>query len=102
MRQQKIIDIINTNLAPSHLEVVNESDMHQGPLGRETHFKLVAVSDKFSDLSLVQRHQLVYKLLDSELQAGLHALALKLYSVTEWEKNKSNMNLSSPECSHKK
>ncbi len=102
MREQKITEIINMSLAPSHLEVVNESDMHQGPPGRETHFKLVAVSDKFDSLSRVERHQLVYKLLESELQSGLHALALKLYSTNEWQKNKDNMNLNSPDCSHKK
>jgi len=34
MRQESITKIITTELTPSHLEVVNESDMHQGPPGR--------------------------------------------------------------------
>jgi len=99
LRQINITEVINSNLSPYHLEVVNESDMHQGPPGRETHFKLIIVSDKLKDLSRIERHQLVYKLLDSELKSGLHALALKLFSESEWENNKANLN--SPDCSHK-
>jgi len=76
--------------------------MHQGPPGRESHFKLIVASEKFTDLSRVQRHQLVYKLLDGELKAGLHALALKLYTGSEWQKLDGQANLNSPDCSHKK
>ena len=45
-------------LNPSHLEVVNESAGHGGYFpGKESHFKVVMVSDAFQGLRSVQRHQ---------------------------------------------
>ncbi|KAM7363352.1 bolA-like protein isoform 2-T2 [Cochliomyia hominivorax] len=49
---------ITKNLQPVHLEVINESYMHNVPKGAETHFKVLIVSDKFEDLPLIKnKHQ---------------------------------------------
>ncbi len=41
-------------LAPNHLEVVNESSGHGGYFpGKESHFKVIVVSEKFAGLRLV-------------------------------------------------
>lgn len=63
---------------PTHLEIINESDKHAGHLhaGEETHFKIDIVSEKFSGLSPVQQHRLVYDILNEEMRDGLHALSL--------------------------
>ena len=47
------------------------------------------VSDAFEGMGLVQRHQLVYKILEEELseQGGVHALALKTKTPAEQEAN---------------
>ena len=45
--QQRIETKIRTALAPSHLEVINESHKHSVPPGSESHFKLVIVSPTF-------------------------------------------------------
>lgn len=76
-------------LAPVHLEVVNESHMHNVPKGSQTHFKVVIVSDRFEGLSSVRRHQLVYGALKDELsrkpaQGGIHALAITSRTPIEW------------------
>ncbi|CAB0035414.1 unnamed protein product [Trichogramma brassicae] len=62
--------------SPTHLDVINESYMHNVPKGAETHFKVVVVSDKFTDLALLKRHQMVNTLLSYELQHGVHALSI--------------------------
>ena len=54
--QQNIEQKIQASLVPLHLEVVNESNMHNVPPGSESHFKLVIVSPEFEDLSLIKRH----------------------------------------------
>jgi stress-induced morphogen len=41
------------------------------------------VSPEFEGKRLVQRHQLVYKLLDDELKAGVHALSMDTKTPTE-------------------
>jgi stress-induced morphogen len=50
--------------------------MRDNPNGQHTHLALTIVSDRFEGKSLVQSHQIIYKLLDEELKTGLHALVL--------------------------
>lgn len=49
-----IASCLQDNLAPVHLEVVNESYMHNVPKGAETHFKVLVVSDKFEGQALIK------------------------------------------------
>lgn len=71
-------------LSPSHLEVHNESGMHNVPAGSETHFKVVVVSEAFEGQSPVARHRKVYALLDAELKAGVHALSVQAHTPSQW------------------
>jgi BolA protein len=83
-------------LQPSMLEVANESHMHGGP-ATESHFNITAVSTTFTGLNLVRRHQAVYKLLQTELAGGVHALAMHLYTEQEWEQRQGS-SPTSPDC----
>ena len=71
-------------LGPNHLTVENESHKHSVPPNSETHFKVVVSSDQFEGKRSVQRHQLVYGLLQDEMANGVHALALHTYTPEEW------------------
>jgi len=75
---------LRADLGPQLLEVENESHKHSGP-SLESHFKVTAVADVFASLSLVKRHQHIYKLLSDELAGSVHALALHLYTPAAWE-----------------
>lgn len=66
------------------LAVENESHKHSVPPNSETHFKVTLVSPAFEGQGKVKRHQSIYGLLAEELSAGVHALALHLYSPAEW------------------
>jgi BolA protein len=70
-------------LEPTYLDLINESHKHSGP-ATESHFKVTLVSEAFAGMRAVQRHQRVYSLLAEELQSGVHALALHLYTDEEW------------------
>lgn len=94
--QHAIETKLSEGLLPSFLTVVNESHMHGGP-ATESHYNITAVADAFEKLSLVRRHQSVYKLLEQELAAGVHALALHLYTEQEWEQRQQAAP-SSPDC----
>ena len=83
--QENIEHRLGDSLTPLQLEVVNESFMHNVPAGSETHFKVTAVSQKFSGLRKVRRHQLVYGALADLLAGPVHALALHLFSPDEWQ-----------------
>lgn len=81
---ERIESQLRTALEPVHLEVINESDMHNVPPGSESHFKVVVASAQFAGLPRVRRHQQVYRLLQEELAGPVHALALHTYSEEEW------------------
>ncbi len=94
--QQTITSKLEQALSPEHLEVINESHMHNVPKGSESHFKVVIVSDEFKDKMLVARHRMVNKALQKELNSGIHALALHTMTMEEWfEKGKAP---ESPQC----
>ena len=82
--QQQIEGKLQAQFAPLHLEVTNESHMHDVPEGSESHFRVVLVSEQFSSRPLLQRHRAVNSALDAELNGGIHALALHTMTPEEW------------------
>ena len=84
-------------LAPLHLEITDESGMHNVPEGSQSHYRLVIVSDHFVERSLVDRHRQVNGLLRDEFANGLHALALHTLTPQEWF-DKGGDAPASPEC----
>lgn len=83
-RAQRIEALLRDSLAPTHLEIENESRNHSVPAGSETHFKVVVVSEAFAGLGLVDRHRRVNEALRAELQAGLHALTIRAKTPSEF------------------
>lgn len=92
-----IIGRLQHDLAPTHLEVENESHMHSVPPGSETHFRVVLVSGAFAGLRSVARHRQVYSVLAAELRGGVHALALHTYTPEEWQSRQGSAP-DSPAC----
>ena len=82
--QSAIESKLQSDIAPAHMNVINESHMHSVPPNSETHFKVVLVSDVFEGKRSVARHQLVYKVLADELAGPVHALAIHTYTPDEW------------------
>jgi BolA protein len=96
-RETRIFDSLSQALAPSLLEIENESHMHSGP-GSETHYKVLVVSSAFEGKSRIDRQRMVNDLLKGEMQAGLHALTQKTLTPAEFEVQKDALNFISPEC----
>ncbi|KAI8910386.1 bola-like protein-domain-containing protein [Gorgonomyces haynaldii] len=88
---QSIHRKLTEQLKPSFLEINDDSHRHRnhaamkGLNASETHFRLVVVSDRFKDLKLVQRHQLVYQILDQEIKDGVHALQMTCKTPQEYQ-----------------
>jgi BolA protein len=69
-------------LAPSSLEVLDESAAHAGHAGADgtgfgTHFRVRIASPMFAGKTKVACHRLVYDALRSFIDQGLHALAIE-------------------------
>jgi len=88
---------IQDAFAPAHLEVLNESHMHNVPPGSESHFKLVIVTESFAGVSRVGRHQKVNSVLAGELKNSIHALSMQTMTPEEWSA-KGGQIMASPHC----
>ena len=74
---------LTLRLAPTHLEVLDESAAHAGHTGANaegfgTHFRVRIASPLFTGKSRVARHRLVYDALQNFIDNGLHALAIEI------------------------
>ncbi len=94
--KQAIEAKIRAALAPAHLEVINESHMHNVPPGSESHFKLVIVAEAFAGEPLVRRQRLVNGLLADEFAQGLHALSMATLTDAEWQARGGHTTASPP------
>ncbi|OOE67310.1 BolA family transcriptional regulator [Salinivibrio siamensis] len=83
--QTQITEKLAHAFAPVHLDVRNESYMHNVPEGAESHFKVVVVSDEFEGKRLIQRHRAINTTLADELANDIHALAIHTYTPEEWQ-----------------
>jgi BolA protein len=65
-------------LAPTALEVQDDSHLHAGHAGAREgrHFSVRIVSPRFNGLSRLARHRLVYHSLQDLIPRGIHALAI--------------------------
>ena len=95
--QNNIEKKLLSHFNPQHLQVINESAMHNVPAGSESHFKVVIVTPSFSGERLIKRHRAVNSVLKEELANDIHALALHTYTQEEWH-NLYGEFPSSPNC----
>lgn len=93
---QRIEELVKQSVNCSEYYLENESHMHSGD-ATDSHFKLILVSDDFSDKRAVQRHQSIYKALAELMNNPVHALALHLFTEQEWAV-KEDKQLLSPKC----
>ena len=75
---------LSQHFSPQHLEIINESHMHNVPRNSETHFKVLVVSEKFQDTKLIARHRMVNDVLSEELRSGVHALSIVAKTPDQW------------------
>jgi BolA family transcriptional regulator, general stress-responsive regulator len=86
---EAVIDRMRNLLAPLEpleLQIEDESALHAGhPGAREGggHYRLRLVSPRFSGLTRLQRHRLVYDCVDMLMPGQIHALAMTLLSPDE-------------------
>ena len=89
--KERITTKLSEALAPTFLEVIDESHQHAGhafhqggvePRG-ETHFRIKVVSGAFTGKSRLARHRTINALLADELSGGVHALAIDAKAAGE-------------------
>ncbi len=76
---EEIDTALRDALQPQSLAITDDSDQHAGHAGAREgrHFSVRIVSDRFTDLSHVKRHRLVYDAVQLLIPRGIHALAIE-------------------------
>jgi BolA protein len=79
--------ILVENLQPYSIEIVDDSHQHAGHVGHTSagasHLTVNVVSDKFTGLSRVARHRLVYDVLGNWMKTHIHALVINAKTPSE-------------------
>lgn len=72
-------------LKPDLIEIIDHSAAHVGHAGNKGggHYNVTIVSEQFEGKSLVQRHQLIYKIMGDMMKDEIHALGINALTPTE-------------------
>ncbi|HEX5184790.1 MAG TPA: BolA family protein [Allosphingosinicella sp.] len=77
----EIAERLESALAPTHLQVINDSDRHLGHVGHdgsgESHFTVEIESPRFAGMSRLDRQRAVNAALGDLLRDRIHALAIR-------------------------
>tara|TARA_B100000427_G_C15232157_1_gene473866 strand:+ start:145 stop:399 length:255 start_codon:yes stop_codon:yes gene_type:complete len=56
--------------------------------GTGDHFSIIVISDKFTNISLVNRHRMIYTLFEDKIVTEIHAMQIQTYTLDEWKQKK--------------
>jgi BolA family transcriptional regulator, general stress-responsive regulator len=85
-RADRLASRLTHGLAPSELEVVDDSHLHAGHAGAADgrgHFTVTIVSERFVGLPVVRRHRLVYEAVGDMMSTDIHALSIRAFAPGE-------------------
>jgi len=85
-RVDMIRERLTNALAPSRLEITDDSSQHRGHAGAASgggHFSVTIVSEKFDNQSMIQRHRMVYMAVNDMMPQEIHALSINALSPGE-------------------
>lgn len=85
-REARLRAILEAELAPASLEIIDDSHLHAGHAGAASgggHYSVKIVSERFEGLRLVMRHRLVYDAVRAMMHTEIHALAITAIAPSE-------------------
>lgn len=92
MTTETIKKLLSDAFNPQLLEIIDHSAAHAGHAGASSgggHYHVTIIADAFTGKSLVQRHQLIYKVLGDMMKQEIHALGINALSPSEETKGSS-------------
>ena len=87
MVKDKIIALIESNVNVEYISIGDRTAGHKHHKHYDGggHYKLHVVSDDFSNMSLLKRHQIIYKLVNHMIQKEIHALSMITQTIAEYK-----------------
>jgi acid stress-induced BolA-like protein IbaG/YrbA len=79
MTNEEIAQMLTSALSLQEVKVKSEG----------THFQIIAIDDRFEDMSRVKRQQFVYAPLSELISQGtIHAVSIKTFGIAQWQREK--------------
>jgi BolA protein len=89
VRKAEITRRLTEAFEPETLGVEDESYLHAGHEGASdgrSHFRVLIISDEFAEKTLIERHRMVYRVLDEMMRLDIHALAIDAWAPEELDR----------------
>lgn len=90
-RVERIRQRLEAALAPSQLEIRDDSHLHVGHPGARDgrgHFHVTLCSEKFSGRRTLERHRLVFEALGDLMHSDIHAMQIRALAPDESDPQK--------------
>jgi BolA family transcriptional regulator, general stress-responsive regulator len=98
MIKNKILKKLENKFGENNVMVYDESKKHNLYNRKFSHFKIIVISDQFTEKSLIIRHKYIYSLLlNSIYKYNIHGISIHTYTKNEFINIKNN-DIVSPNC----
>ncbi len=79
MTNEEIASLLKSELSLTDVKVKSEG----------SHFQIIAVDDRFSEMTRVKKQQLIYGPLSKQIADGsMHAITIKTFTADQWQREK--------------
>jgi BolA protein len=88
-RKAEITRRLKQAFEPETLGVEDESHLHEGHEGAKDgrgHYRVLIISSLFEGKSMIDRHRMIYRMLDEMMRLDIHALAIDAWSPDELDR----------------
>ena len=88
-RKKEITRLLAQAFDPETLGVEDESYLHEGHEGAKDgrgHFRVLIIAGIFEGKTMIERHRMIYLVLDDMLRLDIHALAIDAWSPDELDR----------------
>jgi BolA protein len=88
-RKKEIARLLAKAFAPETLGVEDESYLHEGHEGAKDgrgHFRVLIIAEIFEGKTAIERHRMIYRVLDHMMRLDIHAIAIDAWSPDELDR----------------
>ena len=87
MTQDKILQLIQSKLNIEYIDINDLTSKHKTHKHYDQggHYTLIVVSDDFKNISLLERHKIIYNILNGMLKNEIHALSITAKTIGEYQ-----------------
>jgi BolA protein len=88
-RKKEITRLLAEAFDHETLGVEDETYLHEGHAGAKDgrgHFRVLIIAEVFEGKTMIERHRMIYRVLDDMMRLDIHALAIDVWSPDELDR----------------